>query len=84
MIIITNSVKFTIIIFYSQLTAEQKSAKDAMIHFEVKDKDMFRTRFMAEAFLPFSEISDVDVTQSTDYLKQIHLKLSRPRNCGNF
>ena len=55
-----------------------------MIYLEVKDKDMFRTRFMAEAFFPFADIPEVDISDARDYMKQIHLKLSRPKNTGNF
>jgi hypothetical protein len=44
--------------------------------FEFRDKDFLRTRFMAEAFLPFSEIPETKLDFAT--LQQVHLKLSRP------
>lgn len=46
--------------------------------FEIKDKDFLRSRFMAEAFLPFSEIPDIEPETDFAILEQIHLKLSRP------
>ncbi|XP_066581872.1 protein unc-13 homolog 4B isoform X3 [Prorops nasuta] len=67
-------------IFNIALTAEQRSIEDAILVFEVKDKDFLRTRFMAEAFLPFSEIVETGPEQRIESLEQIHLKLSRPTN----
>ncbi|XP_034941538.1 protein unc-13 homolog 4B isoform X4 [Chelonus insularis] len=65
-------------IFNIPLTSEQRNIEDAIVVFEVKDKDFLRTKFMAEAFLSFHEISETDHDTSLESLQQIHLKLSRP------
>ncbi|XP_012537969.2 protein unc-13 homolog 4B isoform X3 [Monomorium pharaonis] len=64
--------------FNIPLTLEQRALENAIVAFEVKDKDFLRTRFMAEAFLPFNEISDTEPETNFSILDQIHLKLSRP------
>lgn len=64
--------------FNIPLTPEQRTIDDAILVFEVKDKDFLRTKFMAEAFLPFSEIEDSGVECGLETLDQSHLKLSRP------
>jgi len=61
---------------FSPLTSEQRATEDAIVMFEFRDKDFLRTRFMAEAFLPFSEIPETKLDFAT--LQQVHLKLSRP------
>ncbi|XP_076644673.1 C2 and C2B_Munc13-like domain-containing protein staccato isoform X4 [Halictus rubicundus] len=65
-------------IFNIPLTSEQRAMENAIIAFELKDKDFLRSRFLAEAFLPFSEIADTGPDQGMESLDQIHLKLSRP------
>ncbi|KAK0074147.1 hypothetical protein PV325_008707, partial [Microctonus aethiopoides] len=60
------------------LTTEQRNIENAIVVFEVKDKDFLRTRFIAEAFLPFNEIANYDSEGNIETLDQIHLKLSRP------
>ncbi|XP_044586415.1 protein unc-13 homolog 4B isoform X2 [Cotesia glomerata] len=60
------------------LTPEQRNIENAILVFEVKDKDFLRTKFMAEAFLQFSDIPDTGHDVGIDSLDQIHLKLSRP------
>lgn len=62
----------------SPLTPEQRTIENAIVSFEVKDKDFLRARFMAEAFLSFSDISDTEPENGFEALEQIHLKLSRP------
>lgn len=57
---------------------EQRATEDAIIAFELKDKDFFKSRFLAEAFLPFNEIPETGPEQGIESLNQIHLKLSRP------
>ncbi|XP_033214634.1 protein unc-13 homolog 4B isoform X2 [Belonocnema kinseyi] len=64
--------------FNVSLTTEQRAIKDAILVFEVKDKDLFRAKFMAEAFLSFSEIPETGPDRHIESLEQIHLKLSRP------
>ncbi|XP_011633434.1 protein unc-13 homolog 4B isoform X4 [Pogonomyrmex barbatus] len=64
--------------FNIPLTSEQRAIENAIVAFEVKDKDFLRTRFMAEAFLPFKEIPDTEPETNFATLEQIHLKLSRP------
>ncbi|XP_011304160.1 protein unc-13 homolog D isoform X1 [Fopius arisanus] len=64
--------------FNIPLTSEQRSIEDAILVFEVKDKDFLRTRFMAEAFLPFNEIMLTGHERGLESLDQCHLKLSRP------
>ncbi|XP_017765813.1 PREDICTED: protein unc-13 homolog D isoform X3 [Eufriesea mexicana] len=65
-------------IFNIPLTSEQRATENAIIAFELKDKDFLRSRFMAEAFLPFSEVPETRPDQRIESLDQIHLKLSRP------
>ncbi|KZC08060.1 BAI1-associated protein 3 [Dufourea novaeangliae] len=65
-------------IFNIPLTAEQRATKDGIIAFELKDKDFLRSRFLAEAFLPFTDIADTGPDQGMVSLGQIHLMLSRP------
>ncbi|XP_043272734.1 protein unc-13 homolog 4B isoform X3 [Venturia canescens] len=60
------------------LTTDQRNLEDAILVFEVKDKDFLRTRFMAEAFLQFNEIPSTGHESGIESLEQIHLKLSRP------
>ncbi|XP_072759281.1 protein unc-13 homolog 4B isoform X4 [Anoplolepis gracilipes] len=64
--------------FNIPLTPEQRTIEDAIVAFEMKDKDFLRSRFMAEAFLPFSEIPDTEPETDFATLEQVHLKLSRP------
>ncbi|XP_076249769.1 C2 and C2B_Munc13-like domain-containing protein staccato [Calliopsis andreniformis] len=65
-------------IFNIPLTTEQRAMEDAIVAFELKDKDFLRSRFLAEAFLPFSEIPETGPDKGMESLNQIHLKLSRP------
>ncbi|XP_076293946.1 C2 and C2B_Munc13-like domain-containing protein staccato isoform X2 [Lasioglossum baleicum] len=65
-------------IFNIPLTTEQRATENAIIAFELKDKDFLRSRFLAEAFLPFSAIPDTGPDQGMESFDQIHLKLSRP------
>ncbi|KAG7190822.1 hypothetical protein KM043_006889 [Ampulex compressa] len=65
-------------IFNIPLTPEQRATENAILGFELKDKDFLRSKFMAEAFLPFSEIPETGPDGGFDTLDQIHLKLSRP------
>ncbi|XP_016908252.2 protein unc-13 homolog 4B isoform X9 [Apis cerana] len=65
-------------IFNIPLTSEQRATENAIVAFELKDKDFLRSRFMAEAFLPFSEIPETGPDRGIESLEQIHLKLSRP------
>ncbi|XP_071625523.1 protein unc-13 homolog 4B isoform X1 [Temnothorax longispinosus] len=64
--------------FNIPLTPEQRAIENAIVAFEVKDKDFLRSKFMAEAFLPFNEIPDTEPETGFAILEQIHLKLSRP------
>lgn len=64
------------------LTTEQRNLEDAILVFEIKDKDFLRTRFMAEAFLQFNEIPSTGHEHGIESLEQIHLKLSRPTDRG--
>ncbi|XP_014616448.1 PREDICTED: BAI1-associated protein 3-like isoform X4 [Polistes canadensis] len=66
--------------FNIPLTEEQRAIEDAIVAFEVKDKDFLRTRFMAEAFLAFREIPEMGPDKGMESMEQIHLKLSRPGN----
>ncbi|XP_076220753.1 C2 and C2B_Munc13-like domain-containing protein staccato isoform X9 [Nomia melanderi] len=65
-------------IFNIPLSMEQRNTENAIIAFELKDKDFLRSRFLAEAFLPFSEITETGPDRGMEALNQIHLKLSRP------
>ncbi|XP_014210937.1 protein unc-13 homolog 4B-like isoform X2 [Copidosoma floridanum] len=64
--------------FNIPLTTEQRKLENAIIRFEVKDKDFLRTKFMAECFMRFGDIHEKDSHQGFGQLEQIHLKLSRP------
>ncbi|KAI4490005.1 hypothetical protein M0804_004187 [Polistes exclamans] len=66
--------------FNIPLTEEQRAIEDAIVAFEVKDKDFLRTRFMAEAFLAFREIPEMGPDKGMESMEQIHLKLTRPGN----
>lgn len=54
--------------------------KNALIHFSVKDKDLFgiSNQYIADCFVLFNEIGNYDKQQ------QIHLKLNRPSTLGRF
>lgn len=67
-------------IFTRTLTDEQRSMKDAIILFSVKDKDYFgmANQYVADAFLMLSDITDI--SQDSGSIKQMHLKLTRPQN----
>lgn len=69
---------------FRALTPEQRNIENAILVFEVKDKDFLRTKFMAEAFLQFSDIPDTGHDVGIDSLDQIHLKLSRPVDKSKF
>ena len=75
-----------VILYYtfSPLTSEQRATENAIVAFELKDKDFLRSRFMAEAFLPFSEIPETGPDRGIESLEQIHLKLSRPIRKSKF
>lgn len=68
---------------YRTLSTEQRSLKDAIIMFSVKDQDYFgmANQYVAEAFLSFKDISDI--TGDNGSVKQMPLTLSRPLNEGN-
>lgn len=57
---------------------------EAIILFSVKDKDYFgmSNQYVADGFLMFKDIADI--TSDTGSIKQLHLKLSRPQNEGNW
>lgn len=52
--------------------------QNALVHFSVKDKDLFgiSNQYIADCFVLFSEIANFDQQQ------QIHLKLNRPPTLG--
>ncbi|KAL7300180.1 hypothetical protein TKK_0007025 [Trichogramma kaykai] len=64
--------------FSIPLTSDQSKMKNAVIQFEIKDKDFLRTRFLSECFLSFGDIQQTDSHDGFDALPQIHMKLSRP------
>lgn len=66
--------------FLIPLTQEQRNISDGLIHFVVKDKDMFSmsNTFVGEAYLHFSEIPDTQAPIGS--LPQQHLPLSKPTN----
>lgn len=61
------------------MTTDQKNTKDAILIFEVKDKEglLSRPKFMAEAFLRFGEIPYYE-HESEIEKEQTRLPLSRP------
>ncbi|KAF7995549.1 hypothetical protein HCN44_006656 [Aphidius gifuensis] len=65
--------------FNIPLSDDQKNTKDAILIFEVKDKEglLTRPKFMAEAFLRFSEIPNYE-HESEIEREQVRLPLSRP------
>lgn len=66
---------------YRPLNSDQRNVKDALLMFVMKDQDFYGAKndYMAEAFVPISDISNA--TQAP-YPKQTHLKLNRPKNAG--
>ncbi|XP_068633803.1 protein unc-13 homolog 4B isoform X1 [Battus philenor] len=64
--------------FLIPLTSDQRRAADGLLHFVVKDKDMFSVSntFVGEAYLHFSEVPDTPAPISS--LPQQHLPLTRP------
>ncbi|XP_011497848.1 PREDICTED: protein unc-13 homolog D-like [Ceratosolen solmsi marchali] len=79
----TNVQKETLFPLYDEsfsipLTPEQRKRENAIVMFELKDKDFLRTRFMSECFLLFCDIETTESHQGFAELVQIHLKLSRP------
>ncbi|CAK1585383.1 unnamed protein product [Parnassius mnemosyne] len=64
--------------FIIPLTAEQRRITDGLLHFVVKDKDMFSVSntFVGEAYLHFSEVPETPAPISS--LSQQHLPLSKP------
>lgn len=65
------------------MSDEQRSMKEAIILFTVKDKDYFgmSNQYVADAYLMFEDIEDV--TNDSGSIKQLHLNLSRPQNEGS-
>lgn len=83
MIVMTSFlVIFNWIFFYSSLTPEQRDLPDALLMFSVKDYDYFgmANQYVGECFIKFSEIADI--TGDSGQIRQLHLTLSRPKNCG--
>ncbi|XP_012283294.1 protein unc-13 homolog 4B isoform X2 [Orussus abietinus] len=66
--------------FNIPLTTEQRETEDAILSFEVKDKDFLKTRFIAEAFMSFEEIPVSNHEEGIESIEQVHLILSRPMN----
>lgn len=64
--------------FLIPLTPGQRSIKDGLIQFVIKDKDMFSVSntYMGEAYLHFNEIPSTPAPISS--LTQMHLPLTRP------
>ncbi|XP_021207893.2 protein unc-13 homolog 4B isoform X2 [Bombyx mori] len=64
--------------FLIPLSPEQRGIADGLLHFVVKDKDMFSVSntFVGEAYLHFSEIPDTPAPIGS--LPQQHLPLSKP------
>lgn len=69
-------------IYSSPLSPEQRGIADGLLHFVVKDKDMFSVSntFVGEAYLHFSEIPDTPAPIGS--LPQQHLPLSKPNTVG--
>lgn len=66
------------------MTPEQRKAENAILIFEIKNKDLLKKRFLAECFLPFSQIPETSSHEAIIKLEQVHLKLSRPTTQSNF
>ncbi|XP_047522377.1 protein unc-13 homolog 4B isoform X6 [Pieris napi] len=66
--------------FVISLSPEQRNTQDGLLHFVIKDKDMFSVSntFVGEAYAHFSEVPDTPAPISS--LPQQHLPLSRPSN----
>ncbi|XP_022115122.2 protein unc-13 homolog 4B isoform X2 [Pieris rapae] len=66
--------------FVIPLSPEQRNTQDGLLHFVIKDKDMFSVSntFVGEAYVHFSEVPDTPAPISS--LQQQHLPLSRPSN----
>ncbi|XP_047990570.1 protein unc-13 homolog 4B isoform X3 [Leguminivora glycinivorella] len=64
--------------FLIPLSHEQRRVRDGLLHFVIKDKDMFSVSnaFVGEAYLSFGDIPDTVAPISS--LQQQHLPLTRP------
>lgn len=74
---------FYFFIFFRPITSEQRIVPDALLLFIMKDQDFYGAKndYMAEAYV---RISDATRVEKGVYAKQIHLKLNRPFNLGNY
>ncbi|XP_063362418.1 protein unc-13 homolog 4B isoform X3 [Cydia amplana] len=64
--------------FLIPLSHEQRRVRDGLLHFVIKDKDMFSVTnaFVGEAYLSFGDVPDTAAPISS--LQQQHLPLTRP------
>lgn len=64
--------------FLIPLSPEQRRVRDGLLHFVIKDKDMFSVTnaFVGEAYLGFGDVPDTAAPISS--LQQQHLPLTRP------
>uniref|UniRef100_A0A0A9YAH0 Protein unc-13 D n=1 Tax=Lygus hesperus TaxID=30085 RepID=A0A0A9YAH0_LYGHE len=66
--------------FQIQLSKEQSELKSALVHFVVKDQDFLgmSSQFVAESFIPLSDIPITTMETSIHEMKQVHLQLTKP------
>ncbi|KAL0270000.1 UNVERIFIED_CONTAM: hypothetical protein PYX00_007554 [Menopon gallinae] len=67
-------------LFTLQLTDEQMSITDGLVHFIIKDQDFLGNDFLGESYLDFNSIPKTDYSVNISSLPQMHLKLHRPTN----
>lgn len=66
--------------FHSPISREQREIENALVIFNIKDRDLFgiSNQYVAECFIPFAEIEHSNSTE------QKHLTLNRPMTTGLF
>ncbi|KAK7866889.1 hypothetical protein R5R35_006049 [Gryllus longicercus] len=69
--------------FTLALTNNQRQVEDGMILFTIKDQDFLSNEFVAEAYIPFADIPQTEMTTGLEELEQIHLKLNKPKNLNS-
>ncbi|GLH12149.1 Synaptotagmin 1 [Gryllus bimaculatus] len=69
--------------FTLALTNNQRQVEDGMILFTIKDQDFLGNEFVAEAYIPFADIPQTEMTTGLEELEQIHLKLNKPKNLNS-
>lgn len=66
---------------FSELSPEQRTDRNALILFSVKDKDLIMSnQYIAEAYVHFLEVPES--VEPIRNIPQVHLELHRPKSTG--